>query len=76
MIQIRNAKKSCWIEFLENAIGKKVFLAYKFTKGNRVEKLPSIKHNDKTCINFDDKCDAFIDVMFPSSSEISNINAN
>ena len=63
--EIRKIKKSCWTEFFENAVDKEIFLTYKFTKNNKVEKLPSINHNGKICIDFDQKCNAFIDVMFP-----------
>ena len=71
--EIRKLKKACWIDFLEKTIEKNVFWAYKFTKGNRVEKLPPINHKGQTCINFDQKCNAFVDAMFstPSNIEIS-----
>ncbi|MBD0343224.1 MAG: hypothetical protein ICV61_20835, partial [Microcoleus sp. Co-bin12] len=61
---IRSAKNKSWTNFLENAIGKEVFQAYKFTKSNRIEKLPPIRHNNKTHIEFNDKCDAFIEAMY------------
>ena len=61
---IQKIKKSCWIEFLENAINKKFFLIYKFIKNNKIEKLFSINHNKKICIDFNQKCNAFINVMF------------
>ena len=68
--EIRKIKKLCWIKFFENAVDKEVFLIYKFIKNNRIEKLPSINHNEKICIDFDQKCNAFIDAMFPSSSKV------
>ena len=68
--EIRKVKKSCWIKFLENAVGKKVFLTYRFIKNNRIKKLPLINHNEKICIDFDQKCNAFIDVIFPFPSEV------
>ena len=68
--KIRKAKKSCWTEFLENAVDKKIFLTYKFTKNNKIEKLLSINHNGKICIDFDQKCNAFIDVMFSPLLEV------
>ena len=71
--EIRKIKKSCWIEFFENVVDKEVFLTYKFIKNNRIEKLPSINHNENMCIDFDQKCNAFIDVMF---SLFSNVQKN
>ena len=68
--EIRKIKKLCWIEFLENAVDKIFFLIYKFTKNNRIEKLSSINHNEKICIDFDQKCNAFINVMFLFFSKI------
>ena len=68
--EIRKIKKFCWIEFFENVVDKKIFLIYKFIKNNRIEKLFSINHNEKICIDFDQKCNAFIDVMFLFFSKI------
>jgi len=53
---------------LENAIGKKIFKAFNYTKANRVEKLPIIKYSEenqeKTAITFEQKCEAFMKVLF------------
>ena len=68
--KIRKIKKSCEIEFFKNVVDKKIFLIYKFIKNNRIEKLFSINHNEKICINFDQKCNAFINVMFSFFSKI------
>ena len=51
--KIRKIKKSCWIEFFENAVDKNFFLIYKFIKNNRIEKLFLINHNEKIYIDFD-----------------------
>ena len=68
--EIRKIKKSCCIEFFENAVDKKIFLTYKFIKNNKIEKLSLINHNEKICIDFDQKCNAFIDAMFLFFSKI------
>ena len=66
--QIRLEKAKCWNTFLENAIGKEIFKAFNYTKFNRVEKLPIIKYSDenqeKTAITFEQKCEAFMKVLF------------
>ena len=63
---IRTAKDKSWTSFLAEAAGKDVFLAYKFTKPRKVEKLPPITiENQEKAISFDNKCEAFIKAMFP-----------
>jgi hypothetical protein len=69
---IRAAKKEFWSNFLNNAIEKEVFQAYKFIKNNRIEKLLSIQYEDKTNIKFENKCNAFIEAMYSISSNIEN----
>ena len=53
---------------MENAIGKEIFKAFNYIKANRVEKLPIIKYSDenqeKTTITFEQKCEAFMKVLF------------
>ena len=50
---------------------KDIFKAFKYTKSNRIEKLPIIKYSDenqeKTAITFEQKCEAFIKVLFINS---------
>jgi hypothetical protein len=69
---IRAAKKESWSNFLNNAVKKKIFQAYKFTKNNRMKKLSSIHYNRKTNIEFEDKCIAFIEAMYLVSLNIEN----
>ncbi len=71
---IRAAKKESWSNFLNNAVEKKVFQAYKFIKNNRIKKLSSIQYDEKTNIEFEDKCNAFIKTMYLVSSNIENTN--
>ena len=62
--KIRKIKKSCWIKFFENVVDKNFFLTYKFIKNNKIEKLFLINYNENICINFNQKYNAFIDVIF------------
>ena len=55
--------------FLNNAKGKEVFQAYKYTKPRSVEKLPPISHNGEIKIHFEEKCDALIEAIFPPPPE-------
>jgi hypothetical protein len=71
---IRAAKKKSWSNFLNNAIEKKVFQAYKFIKNNWMKKISSIQYKEKTNIKFEDKCNAFIEAMYFVSSNIENTN--
>ena len=66
---IREAKNKSWTDFLNNAKGKEVFQAYKYTKFRNVKKLSSISHNDKIKIYFEEKCDALIEAIFSFSFE-------
>jgi flagellar hook-basal body complex protein FliE len=69
---IRFAKKEFWSNFLNNAIEKKIFQAYKFIKNNRIKKLSSIQYEKKTNIEFENKCNAFIEAMYSISSNVEN----
>jgi hypothetical protein len=73
---IRAAKKESWSNFLNNAVEKEVFQVYKFTKNNRMKKLSSIQYERKTNIEFENKCNAFIEAMYSMSSDIENMNEN
>ena len=50
---------------MNNAKKKEVFQAYKYTKSRSVKKLSSISHNDEIKIQFEEKCDALIEAIFP-----------
>ena len=67
--KIRDAKNKSWKDFLNNAKRKEVVQAYKYTKPRSVEKLSSILHNYEMKIHFEEKCDAIIEAIFPSSFE-------
>ncbi len=69
---IRSAKKEFWSNFLNNAIEKKIFQAYKFIKNNWMKKLSSIKYEKKTNIEFENKCNAFIKAMYSTSLNVEN----
>ncbi len=68
---IKLVKNQFWTNFLNNAEGKEVFQTYKFTKSRLIEKLPSIQNSQKELkIEFNEKCEAFLKVMYSSSSKI------
>ena len=56
---------------MENTIGKEIFKAFNYIKANRIEKLPIIKYSEKnqekTTITFEQKCEAFMKVLFINS---------
>lgn len=71
---IKAAKNQSWTNFLNNAEGKKVFQAYKFTNPRLIEKLPPIRNSQnelKTELN--DKCKVFLEAIYPSPPEIQII---
>src|SRR5205809_2694702 len=78
--KIKQAKATCWNDFLENAVGKDIFKAFNYTKFNRIEKLPIIQYQHEnqeiTAITFEQKCEAFMQVLFkkPPQSEAVNWN--
>src|SRR5436190_297955 len=78
--KIKQAKATCWNDFLENAVGKEIFKAFNYTKFNRIEKLPIIQYQHEnqeiTAITFEQKCEAFMQVLFkkPPQSEAVNWN--
>ena len=42
--KIKQAKATCWNDFLENAVEKDIFKAFNYTKFNRIEKLSIIQY--------------------------------
>src|SRR5436190_2232547 len=77
--KIKQAKATCWNDFLENAVGKDIFKAFNYTKFNRIEKLSIIQYqheNQKiTAITFEQKCEAFMQVLFKKPSQSEAISA-
>ena len=73
---IRKAKNKSWTEFLNNAKGRKVFQAYKYTKPRSVEKWSSILHNDEIKIHFEEKCNALIEAIVSLSFEDAQNSLN
>src|SRR5436190_19912358 len=78
--KIKQAKATCWNDFLENTVGKDIFKAFNYTKFNRIEKLPIIQYqyeNQKiTAITFEQKCEAFMQVLFKKSSQSEVVDWN
>src|SRR2546430_12433085 len=78
--KIKQAKATCWNDFLENAVGKDIFKAFNYTKFNRIEKLPIIQYQHEnqeiTAITFEQKCEAFMHVLFKKPPQSEAINWN
>ncbi len=72
--QFELQRKKSWSHFLNNAVEKEIFSAYKFTKNNQMKKLSSIQYDEKTNIEFEDKYNAFIEAMYLVSLNIENTN--
>src|SRR5438034_761170 len=70
--KIKQAKATCWNDFLENAVGKDIFKAFNYTKFNRIEKLSIIQYQHEnqeiTAITFEQKCEVFMHVLFKKKS--------
>ena len=49
---------------MENADNKEIFDAYKYIKNKNFDKIPSISYQNKTHVNFEKKCDAFIHAYY------------
>ncbi|OJD11885.1 hypothetical protein ACJ73_09443 [Blastomyces percursus] len=79
---IKQAKRTCWNDFLAIAQGKEVFKAYKYTKGIKVEKTPMLEFSDslnKTkdkAVSFDKKCNAFLKALFRDPPQYDPIDWN
>ncbi len=68
---IKLIKNQFWTNFLNNVEEKKVFQTYKFTKSHLIEKLLLIQNLQKELkIEFNEKCETFLKVMYSSSSKI------
>ncbi len=78
--KIKQAKATCWNNFLENAVEKDIFKAFNYTKFNRIEKLSIIQYQHENqeiiAITFEQKCEAFMQVLFKKSSQSEAVNWN
>src|SRR5947207_4573858 len=78
--KIKQAKATCWNDFLENAVGKDIFKAFNYTKLNRIEKISIIQYQHEnqeiTAITFEQKCEAFMQVLFKKPPQSEAINWN
>jgi ribonuclease HI len=77
---IKKAKLNCWNSFLENAQGKEIFKAHKYTKMKRIEKIPILEYeynnNHIKAVTFEEKCEAFMNILFqkpPNTNETINL---
>jgi hypothetical protein len=70
------AANSHWNKFLENAKEKDIFKTYKYTKFQRTEKLPTITADGQKAVNFKQKCNIFLKIMFPEPPITDAINWN
>ena len=78
--KIKQAKATCWNNFLENAVKKDIFKAFNYTKFNRIEKLSIIQYQHEnqeiTAIIFEQKCEAFMQILFKKSSQSEAVSWN
>jgi ribonuclease HI len=64
--KIVQSKQTCWNDFLENAKGKDIFTALKYTKPQRHEPTPTMRtEGDRNAQTFEEKCQLFRSTMFP-----------
>ena len=74
---IREAKRTCWNNFLQNAIKEDIFKAYKYTKPCQNTAIPSIRYTkegkEEIAKTFNQKCEAFLSTIFPSQANLPTI---
>jgi len=77
---IRKAKTNHWLEFLNNATGKEVFTAARYTKPSTLTKIPTITYEaegvSREARSFEEKCDAFLNTLFPVTLDTHNAHDN
>ena len=71
-MQFAKQNRTCDLNPLKNADNKEIFDAYKYIKNKDFNKIPSISYQNKTHVNFEEKCDAFIHAYY--SNQILNMN--
>ena len=71
--EIKLAKNSSWNSFLENADSEQIFKAYKFCNQRKIEKTPIICYNNQKATSFTEKCEVFLEALFPPQSISNNI---
>ena len=64
------------MNFLKNAKDKNIFKAYKFIKSVQVEKISAIQFNNQLNITFNQKCNAFLQAMYPKQSYVNQSESN
>ena len=65
---IKSAKASSWNDFLENADSDEIYLAYRFCKQRKVERVPALKdENDQIATNFDRKSETLAKTLLQAS---------
>ena len=63
---INIAKQQHWNSFLEEAKGKDIFTALKYTKPTQVQGVPEIRNRDNGLTdNFEEQCTALLESLFP-----------
>ena len=63
---INIAKQQHWNSFLEEAKGKDIFTALKYTKPTQVQGVPEIRNRDNRLTdNFEEQCTALLESLFP-----------
>ena len=66
---IRKVKVESQLGFLIKTTGKEVFQVYRYINPRRTEKLPPIQSENSLAVDFNDKCQAFIKVIYSKPPE-------
>lgn len=66
--EIKLVKQASWNDFLENADSEQIYKAYKFCKQRKIEKTPIICYNNQKAASFSEKCEAFLQALYPAQS--------
>ena len=62
---IKDTKRQHWDTFLNEARGKEIFTALKYTKPRKTEPTPDITYDSETATTFQEKANLFRQSMFP-----------
>lgn len=74
--EIRSAKEKSWVDFLENAKDKEIFLALNFSKPRKIQKMPNLEFENNTASNFQEKAGLLRKALFPPPPSYQEDNTN
>jgi len=77
---LRDKKEEHWLSFLQNAsetgYGNDIYTAFRYTKDQQSIKIPEIQYSkegqEKTASLFEEKCEAFLETLFPKSNIVQD----